>query len=367
MRQKVKKYYISSIIFLSVILLAPSCARAIDTSDLRKPNDHEFFYHYAAVSVNEPQLCEKISPRAYLTAGWGGEGSQISLERSECYFDVAIRFGRQDLCEKVVPIITDTLDGRRYSPNRCRQEIQRYGSNDSNGHELPGNKELIAIFSQMGYDYPTVIKQKLIPDPLNSFDVYIQLEQEKDILKRIEALFNSSKVNNIPIEQREMLDDLAAHIVNDVQWCKRIREDALKPDSRYFKNTSQEYFRDGCIFEIASNTRSPTLCNEMTDRPVDPKKVLSLKEQCPGQAGGPRYGQQSHYGYFVPENEQVIQGLLKALDYPLPDFKSLSQDEIRKVYSDFLLALTYPEKDNPFYKKAKEEFIKRFQALPDFK
>ena len=186
------KYAVSSVATLAMISMATSFSYAIDTANLRAPNAHEIFYHYAAVTVNEPQFCEKISPKAYLTAGWGGEGSQISLERSECYYDVAIRFARQELCSKVIAINTDTLDGSWYSPDYCQKEIKRHGPNDSYGNELPGKKELIEIFSQMGYDYLTVIEQKLIPNPLNLFDVYIKIGEEEDILKRIEGLLNSS-------------------------------------------------------------------------------------------------------------------------------------------------------------------------------
>ncbi len=366
------------LIFLSLTFLTACRAYSDDTPDLRQPNDNEILYHYAAVSVNEPELCAKISPNAYLSAGWTQKGYQISLERSECYYDVAIRFAREDLCEKVKPINQGSLDGSQYSPSPCREKIRKNGPDDSSGNDLPSNDKLVTIFSQMGYTPAVVIEQKLTRNPLNLFDVYAKLGEEKDILERIKAVTDSPDMNRVTIEQLEILYDLAAHKTNDVHWCEKIREDVLRPDSHYGENTSHEFSRDWCIFEVACNAKDTSLCQSMPERPRIKDRFFTLKESCAHQITESLKfkDNKSHYGYFLPRDEEIIASILKILNYPLPDFKDLSQDEIHKIYSDFLLELTYPEKDDSFnppsflykeiYKTAREEFIRRVKTLPDF-
>lgn len=363
---------ITGFIFYTCAFLSISSCQADTLTGKRVPNSHEMFYRYAAVTVYAPEICEKISPQAYITAGWGGDGQQISLVRSECYFDVARRFARKDLCKNVVPISTAALDGSYYSPSRCRAEIAKNGPDDSYSVELPADKDLLEIFSQMGYDPSIVINQNLIPNPLNLFDIYAQLGQKKDILTKIHQFLESSKVNNLPLEQKEMIYDLAAHVTNDIQWCQKIRADAPYPDSHYFKNTSHEYFRDTCIMQIAYNLKNASLCAEMPQRPADRYHIITLKQNCSGQLTHPEYIS-SHYEYMIPEDEKIIASLLNTLDYPLPSWNKVPPGQIMDTYHKFLLGLTkypadkYPTNENPNYEKSRNAFIGRVKTLPDFK
>ena len=337
------------------------------TVGLRPPNSDEIFYHYAAVAVNEPTICEKISPKAYLTAGWGGEGSQVSLERSECFYDVAIRYARKELCVNVKPINTSFLNGSRYSPGPCRDEIAKHGPDASYVGELPCAKNLIRIFDRMGYTPPTVFAEKLTVDPHSLFDAYVQIAKDKDIVNRIEIFLKSSRSDTIPARQREMLYDMTGHLTNDIWWCQKIRKDALYPDSHYGKNTSHEYFQDTCILEIAYNTRNGSLCGAMSERPSDKYHVITKKQICSAQLKNPQLiSPGAHYRYFVPESEEVVAELLKELNYPLPDWKKDSPVELHNVYFNFLLALEYPKVNNPSYAKAREDFIRRVRTLPDY-
>lgn len=359
-----------AILLFAAFLAAPR-SWAGPLPGMRAPNSYEIFYHYVAVNVDAPEICRKISPKAYLTAAWGGQGTQISLTRSECYYDVATRFARQDLCANVVPISTVFLNGSHYSPGYCRSKIAKYGPDVSLDLALPDDKVLVRIFSQMGYDPATVISQHLTPDPLNLFDVYAQLGKKSDILKRINRLLGSPRIHDIPVEQREMLYDLAGHVTNDIRWCQKIRTDALSPDSRYFKNTSHEYFRDTCILQVAYNTKRVSLCAAMPDRPPDKDHIIPEKRTCSLQLAHPQYIF-AHYRYLIPRDEQVIANLLKALNYPLPNWSNASSREILDVYHRFLLALTkYPDnmfkkKENSFYNEAREDFIRRVKTLLDF-
>ncbi len=357
----------SSHLFMMFMAFICAGCSADQTAALRQPNSDEIFYHYAAVAVNEPATCEKISPKAYLTAGWGGEGAQVSLERSECNYEIAIRYARKELCVHVKPINTAFLNGSRYSPGPCRDEIAKHGRDLSYGIELPGAKDLIRIFDRMGYTPQSVIAEKLTVDPHNLFDVYIQIAKDKDTVSRVKGFLKSSRADTIPVRQREMLYDMTGHLTNDIRWCQKIRADALYPDSHYFKNVSHEYFQDTCILEIAYNTRDGSLCDAMPDRPADKDHVITKKQVCSAQLKNPHLiSPGAHYGYFVPESEEVVAEILKALDYPLPDWKNDSPEELSNVYFNFLLALEYPKVDNPSYAKAREDFIRRVRTLPDY-
>ena len=65
------------------LLILWSCS-AEDRGE-RKPNSYELLYQQVAVDTDDPQLCYKISPVAYMTASWGGDDSEVSYLRSECY------------------------------------------------------------------------------------------------------------------------------------------------------------------------------------------------------------------------------------------------------------------------------------------
>lgn len=172
----------------------------------------------------------------------------------------------------------------------------------------------------------------------------------------------------IPMEQREILYDMTGHLTNDIRWCQKIRKDALYPDSHYFKNTSHEYFQDTCILEIAYNTRDGSLCGAMPERPADKDHVITKKQTCSAQLKNPQFiSPGAHYGYFVPESEEVIAELLKALDYPLPDWNKASRVEVHDIYLNFLLALEHPKVNDPSYAKAREEFIRLVGTLPGYK
>lgn len=366
------KYRLVAIVVISIVLLIGLWAligqrtmtRLWTTVDrifwMRAPNSYEMFYHYAAATVDAPELCTKISPNAYLAAPWGGGGTQISLERTECYYDTAIRFARQDLCAQVKPISTILFNGSGFSPGQCRREIAKNGPDDSYGIELPAGKELVRIFSQMGYNPETIASEHLVYDPLKLYIAYASLSKKPDIINRVFRLLESPEVNHIPKNQREMLYNLAASVTNDISWCQKIRKDALYPNS---KATYHYYFRDSCIEDVAFNKRDTSLCAAIPDRQPE-NWVNSVKRDCFLRTSHlKQYSKKPHYSYAIPDDDLEIEQLLKALKYPLP---KLTPEQLVDLVQKYLGAFD-TKRGDPHYKNAREDFIRRVKLLPDFK
>ena len=226
----------------------------------RPANDHEQFYHYVAYEFNEPDLCEKISPRAFLT-------NENERYRAECYYDVATHYGRKDLCAKVTPIYrndsiwTGPVD---LSPRGCEKRIAK--GKDNVAYAL-SDQQKIALFSEMGYKPETLYLEGVTPQigRIDLAGAYSMLGKKDDIMERIKKVVGESGAA-VPVEQTEFLYDLAAHVSNDVSWCMRIREDIPSPASKY-TSAGQDHFRDTCIYQIASNTQDKALCDMIPDRP----------------------------------------------------------------------------------------------------
>ena len=122
----------------------------------RKPNSHELLYQQVAVDNGDPRLCYKISPAAFLTAPWGGKGSEVSYLRSSCFYNIAQNTGRAELCSEVVEAKRPWADGSRYTEKNCMTEIKnnRHSVKWSGIYVPPGL--LIPILQEVGYSDDTM-------------------------------------------------------------------------------------------------------------------------------------------------------------------------------------------------------------------
>ena len=86
----------------------------------RKANTLEFAYTYLAPKLRMPELCEKISPGAYLFAAFS-PGDQVSYTRSNCYFNAAVEMRSREVCRKVRTVAPLS----RQTAAKCREEVAK--------------------------------------------------------------------------------------------------------------------------------------------------------------------------------------------------------------------------------------------------
>lgn len=348
-------------IFFMLIALGSLNALGVFGEELRRPNDHEQFYHYVAHRLNEPDLCEKISSHASFY-GDPDKADDVEFYRAECYYDVALQHQRTDLCDKVTPIYKGfKLFAGGYSelsPGWCKKEI---GEHDSPNIAFALNDDqLISVFSAMGYKPETLYLEGVTPqiEKLDLTGVYARLGGETDIIERI------NRANPSSITQAELLYSLAAHVTNDINWCLKIR-DAVDPPPSKYGGAFNEHYRDSCIFQIASNTRQKSLCESIPDRPEYRDDILSIKQECYRQVDGQlKHPSDTKYSYLIPKDDQSMIDIINLLGYPLPDIKNISADEIARSYTYFIFALE--DQSKPENLSARRKFLERLNKLPSY-
>lgn len=170
------------------ILLSTS----IGCSRSHAPTKMDDFLMNVAVEFQEPGICEKINPDSIGgEAGFGTPGHQISLMKSDCYYDLAVRMNDLSLCDKVRPISERFLNGSDENPSQCRKEL-----NGRNIDVFPiYHDAFVSRMQSLGYILPTENRQswQIFED---YHRLFLQLAREKkESLARNEFL---DKVRNLP-------------------------------------------------------------------------------------------------------------------------------------------------------------------------
>jgi hypothetical protein len=334
----------------------------------RDTNRYEVFYHRVAYLANEPELCAKISTKAVRRSGFNPSGRQIKYVRSQCYYDVAMQYDEPSLCSLVKPISTFFMTGYETSPSNCRRDIQDKNDSSSRNHfhgYHTSDKDILRFFTEMGYE-PDTIHLELPMKPLvNKVKEFKQLGKKPDIIKRLATIIKTKHAytSNKPVHvvDREIFADMMANLTNDTKMCKLIRNDTFIPESG---GGSIHTFRNWCIFKIAANTGRMQVCEEISNRipnlefPWD-----TLKATCVFQVKS-HTNRTSHYRYFVPKKDFVVQRLFDMLGYSFTNPNTLPPKKIADRYQNFISDLKYqPElKQDPRVKR----LLGKIQELPSF-
>src|SRR4051794_13244579 len=85
-------------LFTALMVGALLLPRKADTLGRRPENVREQFFLMVAHDFNQPQLCDKISWKAYSS---GNLITKPYFVRSSCYFGLAVQLGDRSLCEKI--------------------------------------------------------------------------------------------------------------------------------------------------------------------------------------------------------------------------------------------------------------------------
>jgi hypothetical protein len=92
------------------------------TPTLAPITDRDEFFFSVAVHFKAPQACSKIGRDD--DGGFSQQtGYQIAYLRSRCFYDLAQITKDLGLCKHVRPLNNGNQDGRRYSPEGCREQV----------------------------------------------------------------------------------------------------------------------------------------------------------------------------------------------------------------------------------------------------
>jgi len=351
---------VKSGVFLCVLLIA--LVFVLNTINRRSVNEYEQFYNYIAVELNEPDLCKLISKKAYIGGARIPSESEIHLLRSRCYNDVAHRYGRIELCKKVLPTNTFFLNWNKFLSENCRKDIKKYGLNKSwSSYPLmPGT--IINFFEKMGYKPEILHLEGLTKDPVDLQKEYYNLFSETDIESRVERALNDLEdpLENtvIDIEIMEYLYDMAAIVKGDANYCKKIRSNSYLLS----KHKKAPYYNtlNRCIYKVAWNTQNELLCDELTPEGIESKKYEKLKRSCHYNFQKKNYRHRNHF--IVPRDEEKIKIIYSLLEHPLPTINDVFFDT-RRLYKDYISKLS--NKNNPKSVEARKKFLSRVYLLTE--
>ena len=333
---------------------------------MRQGNDYEEFYEYIAQELDEPAICDKISWAAELPGGFFISRSYL---RSACYDAVAGRTRNSWPCWKVRRLGRQSLLNIQTSMFSCLRQV---AEGRSSGTALPG-ESLVHFFKMMGYDPDELHNEGVTRPIVDVRNIYGRLPEEPDILARVGVSLRTHERTNTrtrsDVEDAAYLAQMAALVGKDAGWCERIPSDLPLAGQK-------QYFRDWCVFTLATNTRDSDLCRRIPIRPysiaradeLPPARVqeltvqMSLQAQCDRQIHSP-YPSNTHYAPEFPADDESTRRLIELLGYPIPRASTLPPQRLEEAYRLFLTVLTGA--DAPLHASARQRLIERVKALPD--
>lgn len=221
---------------LGILLFCSLVFANIALAEDRKANAFEFAYSYLASELLMPEICDKISPRAYLTASFVPRGHQITYTKSACYNNLALKTGNAEYCVNVKRKRALLFGGGAMTEKECRNRVAAGKRLQSSG----GDSELILRF--MGYTENDVSEA----DAFDMLDLYFRVARGNLFKQRAKELPDFRTVPPLPKD----FDLSAIGCAND-------------DDPRWFCHQARclmeenEEFREACM-EISHQIRYQT-------------------------------------------------------------------------------------------------------------
>jgi len=203
------------------------CTEAFDVSaeDLR-PNELEWGYYGLAMQMHSPELCSKISPEAYLTAGFAPKGSQISYTRSYCFLPIAIATKNRSLCANVRQKTHPLLDGSDFTKEHCEARVN--SSEPAMNIAVAFKPEL--ILRLIGYgDDRAQITQLASTKEQAFFELYLSLARSPEFQKKLSTLPDFSTSDDDGLKQLKTIAPQCFPDTMGLRICCLIHE-ALRRD-----------------------------------------------------------------------------------------------------------------------------------------
>ena len=149
-------------------------------------------YAYLALTLNAPELCERISPQAVEHGPiFGDRDKRIRYLQSICFYDLAIHRGDPSLCARVRTISRPFRDGSGISEALCR------GRASAGRSSMGGNYGTGILLGVMGFNDDAI--RAVYPDhpaPDRSYDFLSRLtfgRERVDLTPRIGRLPDFSR------------------------------------------------------------------------------------------------------------------------------------------------------------------------------
>ena len=272
-----------AVIALLVILGVARYGNTIGRGAETTPTNRDFFFSDLALSLNAPQLCEKITPGAVQGLGFNPAGYQVYYVKSDCYYKIAFLYRNPDLCSKVIEKKDSYIDGSRISPKGCTEDFQRDPSGEDNvAYGDPDAQLLQDAMKSVGYDDNKIISSApLWADGMGAIgaeSLYIELAPKNDFILKIknapsyDEKFSEASIR--PANPNEYLYQRSAIENKNSLLCGKISPNAyyaLKDNSAQPPTSRNVSVRDGCFTSIAFNVNNTSMCNQ-----VSPKDSTSI-------------------------------------------------------------------------------------------
>lgn len=303
--------------------------------DYRLPNERETFFQYAAVEANVPKLCEKISPKALVIAGFSSDGHRIYLSRSQCFYETAVRHADRLLCLKVKSVHNIFHWGYKISTLNCLFEVGEKEAGLSSAI-IPNAKIVMKIFNEMGYITNDAVNALPVEPMVNIGRVFSDLSRQPDVMRRLKAVLELK--NEIPLEDFELLSDMLAMHTHDIKWCNNIRPGIRHPAEKASDRKWNNDFRGYCIHHAAIGSGNEKYCDALPNEPVVPlqHEIWWPANECRSSV---KFNKQkaidkraSFHGYYVPEDEKQTTRLFKLLGYALPKDSDQPMEKLARRY-----------------------------------
>ena len=233
-------------------------------SQLTMPTGLDNFFYVIAINFDAPAVCQKINPSA---DGDGGgmspRGYQIETLRTECYRGLANHLRDARLCDEVIPVRTDILDGSKFDKAGCLAALN--GDRAIAVPDLNPTDPFVHLMNAVGFDDRRVAEYLYDANPANSrtHDAYKELRGDHTFLERVQAAQSYSEPRaeaRIRIANAaEFLYEMIAVDSGDPSLCVKVSPNAtlIGPGRK------TALLRSRCVVAIAYNTRNAALCEEL--------------------------------------------------------------------------------------------------------
>ena len=232
---------------------------------MKPPTDLDNFYYIVAMNLEAPTLCSRINPRANGDVGRSAAaGYQVRTLRSSCYRNLAEMLHNPSLCNQVIPVRTDTLDGSKLNKASCLAEedfVQTIA--------VPAPFQMdsfVRLMRRIGYGDQEVAEAEYTDhNPLNSptCAAYKRLRDDPVLLERLHAAPSyaepRSRSGIRAANPLEFLFQMVAVDRPDAELCAKVSPNATFADT----GGKTAVLQSRCYLSIAFNTRDASLCERL--------------------------------------------------------------------------------------------------------
>lgn len=206
-----RKGLVSIIIFAVIVVIAIStyCVRSypiigsLYLGDMYKGQASfcEQFVKAIAVNFNRSDLCNKISPTSIGDiAGAGSGGYQITLERSDCFSDIALQTNNKNLCSEVKPINTFFLNGSQNNESNCQDGMSTGRTLPlAFDQVLPNGSDLDNMMEKLGYKPADMVLHWY--NPVNKKLESLNVTDWDDYIQRLTYYYQFGPDSSLPAEE----------------------------------------------------------------------------------------------------------------------------------------------------------------------